>query len=307
MFTNEKMAAASTFVGLRRTVCWDISGAYPEQGQVPVPEWMEFLRQDVGMDLMDISDACQHSTSSLLLITCYTEEVFKATLAKAESGVMWSKFGKQVCGWSAGEETSTVTLQNIIQPENLESSLEKMKVIGKVLSQKVHYYKEAPHIRNGMVTLTMKLKPDVDVPRFINCKKTGNVIQVYSTKQEKKCWRCMGKGHVAATCKQPFKPRPKNKPTRIEPEMERQEAGPLTTTQTRKDEDKTENVPEQPRSRSRNRTLTPPHPTNVRSLSALTMDGEGKRRLSDEHEKKMKVLKDLDMKKQRMKNKLSNM
>ena len=43
--------------------------------------------------------------------------MFKATLAKAEDGVLWSKYSKQVCGWSAGKETSTVTLQNIMQPE----------------------------------------------------------------------------------------------------------------------------------------------------------------------------------------------
>ena len=306
---NEKMATTSTFVGLRQTVCWDISGAYPEQNRVPVPEWMEFLRQDVGMDLMDISDACQHSTTSLLLITCSTEDVFKVTLAKAESGVLWSKYGKQVCGWSAGEEMSTVTLQNIMQPENLESSLLKIKEIGKVLSQKAHYYKEAPHIRNGMVTLTMKLKPNMDVPRFINCKKTEGMSFKCIPRSRRRnaavAWvKALWWPHASSLSI--FKPRPK-KPSRIEPEIERQEAGPLTTTPTRKDEDKAGNVPEQTRSQSHNRTLTPPHPTNVRSFSTLSTDGEGKRLLSNEHEQKMKILKDLDMKKKRMKDKLSNM
>ena len=101
-----------------------------------------------------------------------------------------------------------------------------MDDIGKVLSKEAHFYKEAPHIRNGMVTHTLKLKLDADVPQFISCKQTGNIIQVYSTKQDKNCWHCMGKGHVAANCKQPFKPRPK-KP-RFGPGSKCQEAGPLT-------------------------------------------------------------------------------
>lgn len=203
---QKKMAApavSNTFVGLKQTVCWDIRRHYPEKGRIPVPEWMDFLQKDAGFDLKNVSDALQHSITGNLLIQVPSEDLYKKILRKAEDGVLWSRYGVRVYGWSAGEETTKVHLHNILQESDLEAAVREMGRHGTIINREVHYYKQAPTIRNGIVTLTMRLSPGVEMPGFIYEEGAGNTIQVFSDKHERACWRCLGKGHIAAFCRKP--------------------------------------------------------------------------------------------------------
>ena len=206
--TQVKMAApavSNTFVGLKRTICWDIRGPYPGKGRVPIPEWMEFLEQDVGLDLKELSSALQHSITGHLLIQFASEDAFQKILTKAGDGVMWSKYSIRVFGWSAGEETIKVHLHNIFCESDLDAAIREMSKHGKIIRQEVHKYKQAPTLSNGIVSLTMRLKQEAEMPEFIYEEIAGNTIQVFSDKHQRTCWRCLGKGHVAAFCKRPLK------------------------------------------------------------------------------------------------------
>lgn len=198
-------AVSNTFVGLKQTICWDIKPPYPGKGRIPVPEWMEFLVKDAGIDLKRISDALQHSITGNLLIQVPDEGLYKEILSKAGDGVLWSRYGVRVYGWSAGEETTKVHLHNILQESDLDAAIAEMGRHGTIINREVHVYKQAPNIRNGIVTLTMRLSPEAEMPGFIYEENAGNTIQVYSDKHQRACWRCLGKGHVAAFCRKPVK------------------------------------------------------------------------------------------------------
>ena len=198
-------AVSNTFVGLKRTVCWDIRGPYPGKGRVPIPEWMNFLQQDVGLDLKELSNALQHSITGHLLIQFTSDDTFQRILTKAGDGVMWSKHSVRVFGWSAGEETIKVHLHNIFCESDLDAAIREMCKHGKIINQEVHKYKQAPTLPNGIVSLTMRLKQEAEIPEFIYEEIAGNTIQVFSDKHQRTCWRCLGKGHVAAFCKRPLK------------------------------------------------------------------------------------------------------
>ena len=198
-------AVCNTFVGLKQTVCWDMRSQFPRRGRIPVPEWMEFLEKDAGVDLKNITDALQHSITGYLLIQVPDEGVYKSILRKAEDGVVWSKYDVRVYGWSAGEETTKVHLHNVLQESDLNAAIEEMSKHGTIINKEVHHYKQARHIRNGIVTLTMRVKAGAEMPGFIYEEEAGNTIEVYSDKHERACWRCLGKGHIAAFCKKPVK------------------------------------------------------------------------------------------------------
>ena len=198
-------AVSNTFVGLKQTVCWDMRPHFPGKGRIPVPEWMDFLEKDAGIDLKDVSDALQHSITGHLLIQVPSEEKYKEILKKAEDGVQWTKYNRRVYGWSAGEETLKVHLHNVLHDSDLEKAIEVISRHGTVINREVHHYKQAPMIRNGIVTLTMRVGPEAEMPEFIYEESCGNTIQVFSDKHQRSCWRCLGKGHIAAFCQRPVR------------------------------------------------------------------------------------------------------
>ena len=145
-------AVSNTFIGLKQPVCLDLKSAYPGRGKVPIPEWMEFLSKDVGLDLKVIEEALQHTITVTLLVRPASEGVYLDFLRKIETGVTWSKYGSKVYGWSAGEEVISVQLHNVMQAVDLEETFRVLAKFGTVLSRVVHVYKEVPTMRNGVVT-----------------------------------------------------------------------------------------------------------------------------------------------------------
>ena len=59
---------SNTFVGLQKTISWDIKTPYPGRGKVPIPEWMSFLMEDVGIEVTDVENVVQHSIAGALLV-----------------------------------------------------------------------------------------------------------------------------------------------------------------------------------------------------------------------------------------------
>ena len=175
------------------------------QGEGPILEWMEFLSKDVELDLKVIVEAMQHTITGTLLVKPASEELYLDILRKVEAGVTWSKYGSQVYGWSAGEEVSSVQLHNVMQAADLEAAVQVLAQFGTVLSRVVHVYKEIPTMKNGVVTSKMRLRAQVELPVYIYDGKAGSTIQVFSDKQQGVCYRCLGKGHIAAFCRKALK------------------------------------------------------------------------------------------------------
>ena len=200
-------AVASALSSLTQTVCIDIRTAYPGGGKVPIPEWCSLLKNDVGLDMTLVEEVCQHSVTGVLIVRVKTEECFQDLLRKVEEGVLWSKVNKKVYGWTAGVEISTVYLHNVLGQADLKGILEVLARQGEVLGYTVHKYRELPHVRNGIVSVRMKLKASSEIQAYIYDEKSDCTIQVFCDKQQKVCYRCLGKGHIAAYCKRPVKTR----------------------------------------------------------------------------------------------------
>ena len=82
--SNQKAAVSNTFVGLENTINWDIKTPYPGRGKVPIPKWMTFLTEDVGIELTDMVNVVQHTITGTLLIEMVSKEKFETFLRKAE-------------------------------------------------------------------------------------------------------------------------------------------------------------------------------------------------------------------------------
>ena len=66
------------------TINWDIKTPYPGRGKVPIPKWMTFLTEDVGIELTDMVNVVQHTITGTLLIEMVSKEKFETFLRKAE-------------------------------------------------------------------------------------------------------------------------------------------------------------------------------------------------------------------------------
>ena len=201
----QQAAVSNTFFGLVQTVSLDMRGAVPAGGRISIPEWMEFLKSDLDVDLRDIEEACVHSITGTLLVTFFVEEKYLEVLEKVERGAHWTKRDVTIFGWSAGEEVATVQLRNVLARTDLAATLAELGKYGPVLTHTVHYYKEAPAVRNGWVTVRMRLTGKSELPSYIYDNSIGNTVQVIYEKKVKVCYRCLGKGHIAAFCKKPRK------------------------------------------------------------------------------------------------------
>ena len=90
----------------------------------------------------------------------------------------------------------TVTLQNVLQETNVGAARAILGEHETIISHRVHHYKEAPTIKNGMVST---INQDEDLRGFrITKLYDAQTIQVFSDKQERACLKCLGKGYIAA-------------------------------------------------------------------------------------------------------------
>ena len=53
---------------------------------VPIPEWMAFLQEDIGIELAEKEKVLQHSITGALLVEWASEEKLQELLRKEEQG-----------------------------------------------------------------------------------------------------------------------------------------------------------------------------------------------------------------------------
>jgi len=201
-------AIENTFVGLKQTVCFDLKGSARAVGKISVQEWLSFLKVDAGIDMTTVEQALQHTITGGLFVTMNTEEQYKVVLGKAEAGVAWSKQGgAMVYGWSAGEEVTSLHLNNVFSNSDMEAIRFELSKCGKIVAEHRQYYKDCPTVKTGVVTVKMRLSPQAVVPTYLLEQRVGNTVQVFSDRHRKLCHRCLEHGHLTAFCREPVKSR----------------------------------------------------------------------------------------------------
>ena len=201
-------AVENTFVGLRKTVCFDLRGSARSVGKISVSEWMTFLKVDVGIDLCQVEQSLLHTITGGLFVEMSTEEEYKELLNKAEAGVAWSKQGGiMVYGWCAGVEVTSLHLNNVFSNSDMDAIRLELSKYGDVVAEQRQYYKDCPTMKTGVVTVKMKLSPKAVVPTYLMEQGVGNTVQVFSEKHSKLCHRCLEHGHLTAWCRKPVKSR----------------------------------------------------------------------------------------------------
>ena len=104
-----------------------------------------------------IEEVCQHMVTGMLIVRLYKEDAYQELLAKVEEGILWKKYSKRVYDWAAGVEVTTVYLYNVLVQADLAGILAVLGKQGEVMGHTIHRYKELPHVRNGIVSVRMKL------------------------------------------------------------------------------------------------------------------------------------------------------
>ena len=98
----------SQFATRKNCLVLDVVEAFPGE-MVPTQEWVNFLVECLKIDFDVIVSAYIYQKTNLLMVTVNSEEVFETALKSLEQGVMWTKYGKYVFGWSATTVTTPVT------------------------------------------------------------------------------------------------------------------------------------------------------------------------------------------------------
>jgi hypothetical protein len=75
------------------------------------------------------------------------------------------------------------------------------------VAEQRQYYKDCPTVKTGIVTVKMRLRPQVVVPTYLFEERVGNTVQVFSDRHSKLCHRCLEHGHLTAFCRKPVKSR----------------------------------------------------------------------------------------------------
>ena len=201
-------AVENTFVGLKQTVCFDLRGSSRAVGKISVQDWMRFLQVDAGVDLSKVEQALLHTITGGLFVEMNTEEEYGEVLRKAEAGVAWSKqAGAMVYGWSAGEEVTSLHLNNVFTSSDMEAIRVELRKYGVIVAEQRQYYKDFPSMKTGVVTVKMRLRPEAVVPTYLLEERVGNTVQVFSDRHRKLCHRCLEHGHLTAFCRRPVKSR----------------------------------------------------------------------------------------------------
>jgi hypothetical protein len=190
-----------TFITRQRTLCFDLKSVGGPRALGP--EWLDLLLKDVGLDPSDIESAGIHGITQHLMVTIFTEELFKAKLALVEKGIKWTKRGgRLVYGWSTEEYLTTVKIVNWSPFMPVEPIIERMKGYGEVVAFHKGTLPDCPAIVSNFIVCKMKLKPGASLPVILRNEAQGEVLQIWWEGGERVCFKCHDRGHLAAFCKQ---------------------------------------------------------------------------------------------------------
>ena len=131
-----------------------------------------------------------------------SEEKYEEVKLRLQEGIPWSaKGGAKVFGWSVHEALSNVKLINVSCHMDESVILRKLAEYGKVVSHKVGFHADWPTVRDGSLTVKMKLAPEAVLPSFLTYGDVGEVIQIFNDQADRVCFRCLKKGHIAPFCR----------------------------------------------------------------------------------------------------------
>ncbi len=199
------LKGALTFIKRVRTFCIDIKSV-TNGTKISERDWMDLLLVDLGLDIADIEEVGVHGITQLLMVTCLTEETFKAKLALLEQGVKWTKMkGLLVYGYSSEEYVTTIKIKNWSNFMGTDAIISVLKGYGDVLTWHKGTVPGYPTVVSNFIVVKMKLKPGVELPALIRNTAYGEILQVLWEGGDRICYRCNLKGHTMAFCKEkPF-------------------------------------------------------------------------------------------------------
>ena len=194
-------AESLTFLTRTNTLCIDVLEVHGGP-KVPSKEWMNFLKSDVKVKSEEVIECNLHSLTNQLMVKFRSEEKYEEVKLRLQEGIPWAaKGGAKVFGWSVHEALSNVKLINVSCHMDESVILRKLAEYGKVVSHKVGFHADWPTVRDGSLTVKMKLAPEAVLPSFLTYGDVGEVIQIFNDQADRVCFRCLKKGHIAPFCR----------------------------------------------------------------------------------------------------------
>ena len=193
-----------TYSVRKKTICIDFRGAKPN---CTTHDWAVFLHDDLKISPKVVESVSYHMLMQTVTVGFVDDPSYQEHLVKMQEGVLWTSQKVKVYGWSVGEETTTIRIQNV--PDEIDLSVIRtlMMEYGVVLNCVRSYHRDPllAGIKDGNVNLRMKLYPDKVVPSNIVYSVPGEehteLWPVRYKLSQKICYRCSGRGHIAAFCK----------------------------------------------------------------------------------------------------------
>jgi hypothetical protein len=169
--------------------------------KVPTKDWVNLLKTDLKLRAADMVEAQLHSLTNMVMVKLKTEDLYTRVSQLLMEGVVWSQFGEKVYGWSVQEALTTIKIINLTCHINLDKVKAKMEEFGVIVSSKLGTVRELPGVLDGTLQLRMRLKEGAILPSFIEIGAMGESLQVFCDQQERVCFRCLQKGHIAPYCR----------------------------------------------------------------------------------------------------------
>jgi len=191
-----------SFATRTNTICIDVKDAMPV---VRYDDWYGYLKNDLKRGPKEITDVCFHEVKHLLMIKLVSEEVYLQILAQVQEGVLFTAANRKVYGWSIRDELTVVKVKNIASEIGDLVVKKKMEEYGRVINCSRGHMRHWPTVTDGSMTFRMKVHPDRELPAFIIYGDYDDIWKVITKASDKICFKCTGKGHVAAFCRKPSK------------------------------------------------------------------------------------------------------
>jgi len=200
--SNRDMRDLFSFEIRENAVCIDLKDALPTLSQ---KDAVSFLRNDLKVGPPDVLDICLHNVMQVLMVKFKDEPTCNKMIEVLQAGVLWSQVGKKVFGWSMRDELTVIKVVNIAYEISNECVRKKMEEYGQVISYTRGHIREWPSVTDGSMVFRMKVTPGKTIPSNILYGEYNDIWAVYCRESQKICYKCTGRGHIAAFCRKPSK------------------------------------------------------------------------------------------------------
>lgn len=200
--SNRDMRDLFSFEIRENAVCIDLKDALPTLSQ---KDAVSFLRNDLKVGPPDVLDICLHNVMQVLMVKFKDESTCNKMIEVLQAGVLWSQVGKKVYGWSMRDELTVIKVVNIAYEISNDCVRKKMEEYGQVISYTRGHIREWPSVTDGSMVFRMKVTPGKTIPSNILYGEYNDIWAVYCRESQKICYKCTGRGHIAAFCRKPSK------------------------------------------------------------------------------------------------------